>query len=405
MTHSSSWLPTKQEIYSYATAENLGAHAARALPFLRRKYRWRALLLLLPAMIEFPYFLYLTMTRGAPRRYAFLNKRSLGILNTTAGQQTLVIGSLIELPIAWRKGALWVPVSGLYIALAWSKWTTQGDLPWAARHLMNALCRALASRLSGNGWLITHSDALPLARALAAIARHIGARTCCVAHGIFHEQFPLPEIDGSRSDVNVVHSETDARIIQRANPRSIMLIEPELFRPPRPRTVSTQLRVSLIGEAWHTCDKAFDRLHLGRLREFEAALIRERIEVSFRPHPSERYRAWLYGFRRLDFGSKHRAFERFNVFIGYASTLLNEADAVGHLAIQLVHPGHVTPMIVRDKGREIPRVQTPEALLDVLTRARQFRSDIPPEAESDRALAVARVLAALRGTGGLPSCP
>jgi len=401
MIHSPRWPPSKQEIYSYAMAENLGAQAARSLSFFRRSYRWRALLLALPAIVEFPYLLYLILTRGVPRRYAFLNKRAAGLLDKTPGPQTIILGSVSELPFAWRKGALWVPVSGLYICLALTKWTTCGELPLAARLSMIALCRALAPRLPGNGWLIVHSDALPLARALVAITRRLGARICCVQHGIFHEEYPFPEIDGSQSDLNVVRSEVDARIIRRANPGGTMLVEPELFRPPRPHKVSMRIRVSLIGEAWYVCDAEFDRLHRRRLREIEAALVLEHIEVSFRPHPAERYRALFYGFRRLDFGSKRRAFERFNVFVGYASTLLHEADAVGHLAIQLVHPGHVMPLIARERDREIPRVQAPGEVLALLSNARRVRDELRSATDDGRALAVARVIATLRGADAL----
>lgn len=399
------WPPRKKDIYSYSMPENLGTHAVRSLPFFRRKNRWRALLLVLPAIFELPYLLLLMFRRGTPRRYAFVNKMAVDLLDTTAGSQTIVLGSLLELPLAQRKGALWIPVSALYIALAWSKWTTQGELPFASRLLIGALHRALASRLAGNGWLIMHSDALPLGRALVAIARHLGVRTCCVQHGIFHEQLPLPEIDGSQCDLNVVRSEVDARIIQRANSATMILVEPDLFRPPRPRTVPTILRVSLIGEAWHTCDQSFDRVHRSRLREFEAGLVRAHIDVSFRPHPSERYRAWLYGFQRLDFGSKRRAFERFNVFVGYASTLLHEADAVGHLAVQVVFPGRMTPVIFRDGDRDIARVQTADELLALLSQGRREPADAPQAIQDDRIVAVARVIAELQGKDRSLVCP
>jgi len=398
MTPPHAWPPFNREIYSYSMPENLGPDSAWSLPFFRRKNRWRALLLVVPALIEIPYLLFLTLTRGAPRRFAFVNKIAIGVLDATRGSETIVLGSVSELPLALRKGALWVPVSALYIVLAWSRWTTEGGLPIQTRLAMKVLHRILASRLPGNSWLVMHSDALPLARALAAIVRDLGSGTCCVQHGIFHESYRLPEVDGSLCDVNVVRSKVDARIIRRANPVSTMLIEPSLFRPPRPRSVPTQLRVSLIGEAWHTCDKAFDKLHRRKLRDLEAALIDSNIAVSFRPHPSERYRALFYGFRHLDFGQKYRAFERFNVFVGYASTLLNEAAAVGHLAIQLIHAEHTTPTIIRDGGPEIPRVQTPDQLLALLSQAghRHRHADAPLNIEGERARAAARVIATLR---------
>ena len=395
-----SWPPSKQDIYSYASEGNFGVQAAQCVvPFFRRKYRWRSLLLSVFLPIECIYLVVLGLTARRQRRYLFLNKMAANVIDATPGRDTIILGSVTDLPLVWRRGALWIPVSPLYVALAWSKWTTQGQFHWIARLIVEWFGGELGQRLNKDSWLLVQSDGLPLARAVIAVARRSGAGVCCVAHGIFHEQYAMPEIDGSRSDLNVVQSEVDANIIRRANPATVVLIEPELFRPPVPRTRQPGLSVLLVGESWHVIDKEFDRVHLCRLREIEELLITNKIPVLFRPHPSERHRAWRYGFRRLDFGSKIRSFERFSVFVGYASTLLHEADAVGLNAVQLVFEDRETPLIVRDGQRTIPRVRTADELLRILSQIAAGRLSRQAESNEKRAEAVVRVVRTLQGRG------
>jgi len=392
--------PVNQDLYSYPTVENLGPHGTLSLQFFRRQYRRKAALLLLLLPFDLVYLLALSFCWRRPRRYMFLSRMSVDLLGVACdGRDSIILGSASELLSAMRRGALWIPVSPLYIALAWSKWTVQGAASVAVKVMVAWFARLLLPRFAPKAWLIVHSDALPLARALIAIARTAQARVCCLQHGIFDPQYVIPEIDGSQSDLNVVRSTVDAGIIRRANSTTRILVEPDLFRPLVSAAPTGGPNVLLIGEGWHTCDAQLDRLYRARLREVEAALADRGIPVTFRPHPSERYRAWRYGFRHIDRKKKGQSLRTFNVYVGFASTLLNEAAMCGHLAIQVVFEGRLPQVIARTADQHVVQADSVSSLVQAVTE-RRMNPSVPSDGSAQRRNAVDRVLAALQAEAG-----
>jgi hypothetical protein len=386
------WIPDKGWIYAYATDANLGDHAALSVPFFRRKSRWRALLLLPFVPLESLYLLMLWMMPGRRRQYAFLNTLAIQWLDATDGAQTIVLGSIVELRVALRKKSLWIPVGPLYVLLAWSSWQSSGHLSWPVRRLLVLYRAVIVGRLRPDAWLVVHSDALPLARALASVVKSGGGAICCVQHGIFDPNYFIPQIDGSQSDLNVVRSALDAEIIRRASQTTRILTEPALFHPAATVSASDRPKVLLVGEAWHLCDSSFDKLYRSRLRAIEGALRDLGISVSFRAHPSERYRAWTYGFRRTNAGPKASALQEFNIYVGFASTMLNEAASAGHLAIQLTFDDRPASPMEREPGQLVVQAASTEAVVSAICGWRPSRGTANATHQASRRDAVSRVL-------------
>jgi hypothetical protein len=178
--------------------------------------------------------------------------------------------------------------------------------------------------------LICHSDSLPFARAVIFAGKTYGAISVCVQHGIFHEHYEVSELDGVIADINIVRSTHDKNLIKKNNRYSKYLVTPDFFKVLINNANDIGVMpIILVGEGLHVVNRELAEKYIARLKEIESELLGLGIYVEYRPHPSERFRYRFFGFKAIDRRSLEKSFGIARGYIGYSSTLMVEASAIG----------------------------------------------------------------------------
>jgi hypothetical protein len=182
-------------------------------------------------------------------------------------------------------------------------------------------------------FLIVHSDALPFARSLVFGCNKLKIKTICIQHGTFHKKNTILEVDGSKSDINVVRSEEDRAIIEKIAPNSQYLVMPEFFllNIPKNIVINDRLpRIVLVGEGYHILDEDFHNIYMKRLETVFLEFLPFECNCFFRPHPSEKFLTIPKTFNKIDKSSLVESISKADCLIGYSSSLLYEAASSGN---------------------------------------------------------------------------
>jgi hypothetical protein len=152
-------------------------------------------------------------------------------------------------------------------------------------------------RIRGAGLevVFTHSDALPVARAMIHCLKPLGIKFICVQHGVFHSELKN-EIDGIKCDLNIVMNPTQLKLFLNSNSINNIVYSDLVSNRIEIYCEKTKEfdSVVLIGEGLHSISKTKnDEL----LRAYD--LVKERcsfhnVKCLYKPHPSEKRKGTLW---------------------------------------------------------------------------------------------------------------
>lgn len=240
-----------------------------------------------------------------------------------------------------KSGIIYIPASPIYFISCIGLWLPSNcHLVWT-NFVIKFNTSYLKSYLLSDhkkSYLIIHSDALPFARSLVFACNRLKINTVCIQHGVFHEQNIIFEVDGSKSDINIIRSEEDKNIIKNISPNSQYLVTPDFFLlTPNKNFIkkNTIPRILFLGEGYHILDERLDNAYLKRLEYIYKKMLFFNCECFFRPHPSEKFKRISKGFKNIDNLSLNDSISITDCVIGYSSTLLYEAKSIGIPSFQV----------------------------------------------------------------------
>ncbi len=258
-----------------------------------------------------------------------------------------VPGKIFIGPIWWifyslRYGGSYYPASVIYILLGIIGWGSQKRRVFLNRVGPNIAKKILFLYLGDEAMLVHHSDALPYVRCFIKACEDLPIQTCCIQHGIFHEDALSDEVDGIFSDINIVRSIHDKNLLQSKGVLSKIYVNESFFicsllREGNDRVPSkfTKGNILLIGEGLHIFSEKMANEYVETLKKIEADLSSAGYCVTYRPHPSEKFIYKKYKFLSAKFENLATALVECNAVIGYSSTLLVEAASIGVPAFQV----------------------------------------------------------------------
>ena len=326
-------------IYEYILEREPGLRGKTLFIKFRRIMLFRSALLLITMPLETCVLAFrcLVAPWKSPIDAITLTLISPDLLTEFSSRDLVFAGPATWIIEAFRRRGTYMPVSVPYILLTMGLFVPLGfrrTLGKCAKWWISSLCKLYKLR---GAKLIIHSDALPFARAFVLCARELGMRTICIQHGIFQAESGIENIDGYLCDVNIVRSHEDREIIAGRNRSTQFVVEPDFFLaiPSIVDIDKSRPIVTLVGEGLHVVDDALALRYISELRRWELELATLSYCVYYRPHPNERSFARKFGFSHLDMTPLHVSIGRTDIYVGYGSTLLIEAAAVGCLAVQI----------------------------------------------------------------------
>jgi hypothetical protein len=270
------------------------------------------------------------------RRLMFMSARYPELLGACDPAEVVVLGGPADWRVARRLGVPFCSSADLFLA----SYDVLFGRPAARVEQAFRRWMEFFRRQSDPGLLIVANDTMPMALALVAAARESpNIRLVCIQHGLFSAgpAYQDDDVEGRNSDINLVFSTAQQRHMERRLGGGLVEVMglPHDLRASR---LSARPEVILVGTGT-----------LGDMHIYGHALgifsaVRDRLsaaghDVVYRPHASERGLARAGELFRMDSRGKEALLTGASkVFVGFASTLLYEADQAGHIAIVLDDP-------------------------------------------------------------------
>lgn len=180
---------------------------------------------------------------------------------------------------------------------------------------------------------VANSTIDPINRLWLQIARELGAKTCCLQHGVYAKEAPDYALEEDIVDKYIALDKSQATIVGRnIDARKISLLgECASFEwnPP-----SKEMKVCFVGEDWERYGYVdFKELVVRRYMEIMSGLRQRGVSSFFyKPHPSEQN---FFGIDRQLPMLKNKDVNSPDVYIGFSSSFLKDMSSRGKLAIQI----------------------------------------------------------------------
>lgn len=285
---------------------------------------WLAPLRLLP----------LNSFRGRGKRYVFLSTRFLQLARSFAPAEAAIVGS----PSDARRAR----GSGLPVCLSLDLFVTAyrvmaGREGWADRLVIRRWLDYFRQQHPGCV-LVVPNDTLPISTLLVTIARHCpDVLVACIQHGLYEPSFQLDDIDGRLCHVNFVYDDAQRAEMERRLPAAIAEV---MGLPVQYSCLERVERTAILVGTGMTEDPQSYQRSLELFTEAVDALGAVGIRSAYRAHPTE----GAAGLAAARFPLDRRAKEELldgarKVFVGFASTLLYEAERAGHAVFVIDGPG------------------------------------------------------------------
>jgi len=200
--------------------------------------------------------------------------------------------------------------------------------------------RSLYSK-EGLDYIFVHSDALPLVRALISIYKPLGVKFVCVQHGIFHQSLEN-EIDGIKSDYNIVMNESQEKYFINSNARNTLV-----YSRLKSNSIDFIVRekvakfnsVVVVGEGFYSVSKKIDEAILSLYSEIKRMCASTGLDFCYRPHPAEKKNLIILftlflRFRKLCFNGDG-IFKSDVLYVGIHSSYISKVSSATGLVIQL----------------------------------------------------------------------
>jgi hypothetical protein len=298
---------------------------------MRRAYFLRSFLLFISCSWFLPSFRY---KNGG---YLISSINHFELIESDDRAKLVLVGGPVEFIYALRYRCGFINTSNLYILISLNCFTFM-KLGSVRHYFSRQFCEKL-SHITQLKFLLIDSDGLPYKRALCLLAQTVGKKVVCLQHGIFPN--PMPIIDGSLCNLNlIIDSDQLSVFINSGLSRDTLVLLSEVSREVL-TSVDAGLvkpKVILVGEGWVSHDFERHKLYKAALKNLKSQLRDLKVEIVYRPHPSERYSVWTYyDLLPIEFAKRSKNILPWNVYIGTMSSLLVEAAKMGASAIQLTN--------------------------------------------------------------------
>jgi hypothetical protein len=235
-------------------------------------------------------------------------------------------------------------------------------------------------------------DTLAFGSFMAHLVRGLpnDARSVCIAHG-YYSRLDVPlRYEGALCDHNFVWDERQAELVSSTH-SGVQVIGPPHDARAQPTLVET---VVLVGVGHPNAEEAvFAQSMICFARIAEIAARRHGLRVAYRPHPAERADPRLMATLRARFGEldelplEDRLSGPRSVFVGYVSSVLNEASVAGHPVVYVAgHPG-CHPVFDRDLDLD---ADDPSPIDGWLARVKESGAPVPADLAASRPSSVER---------------
>jgi hypothetical protein len=168
---------------------------------------------------------------------------------------------------------------------------------------------------------------------LLLVAQNLNFKKILIQHGDYTKYLKLKEMDGLYSDIIICRSNFNKKIILESDSKIKFLIEKNYFS--KNILNNSRKNIVLVGEGWRRLDPNLSEKYHKKLKAIEKYLSASQFKIVFRPHPSERLVGIFYGFRNIEYCSIEKSMSKALCYIGYSSSLLNEASSSNILAAQI----------------------------------------------------------------------
>ena len=187
-----------------------------------------------------------------------------------------------------------------------------------------------------NKYLIVNADFLPYQRTLIFFFKRKNFTVVNFQHGKLNQNyFGDEEIEGQFSDVIVVRSIADKNIIKSSNPAKKIIVFPSIFYDDfthqANKTKSPNV-VVIIGEGWQRIDKDFFKKFCNEVKRAIIFMKFNNINYIYKPHPSHNWIFTILNFSHVSYQPINKLLHDHNIFLGYDSTVLLDAIALGKTA-------------------------------------------------------------------------
>jgi hypothetical protein len=274
--------------------------------------------------------------KASGRRLLFLHARYAELLAAYYPSEAMVLGGPNDWRVARRLGMEFASTADLFLASYQILFGHRGG------HASEVFAKWIEffGRQANPCMLVVGNDTMPMALMLVTAAKAApNVRVVCVEHGLLSAGpiYQFDDLEGRNSDVNLVFTASQRAEMERRLGDSIVEV---MGLPAERRAVMIPSRPDVVLVGTGT---------LGDMGAYARSLalfsdVRDRAEaagnaVVYRPHPSERGLGLAEPQFRIDRSDKSLLLVGpCKVFVGFASTLLYEADQAGHLVVVLDDP-------------------------------------------------------------------
>ena len=186
-------------------------------------------------------------------------------------------------------------------------------------------------RSTGAICFVANSTVDPINRLWLFTARQAGLMTVCVQHGVFASNMPDIIQEEDIVDRYIALDETQASIVSKSIDRRkiVSLGRRSEFQWIPPSAAPT---ICFVGEDWERYGFIeLKKILVDRYKAIGKALRKKGIAYFYKPHPSEKSTF----YKEMPLLSRSN-FERPDVYIGFASSMLREVTSLGKLSIQIL---------------------------------------------------------------------
>jgi len=311
--------------YLYIRSARLGSFYAG----MRNAYALRACLLFLSCSWILPSFGY------KKKRYLLASSHHLNLIETNKRSQVVILGGIAEFILALKFGCGFINTSALYISITLNCFTFF-RYDFFRNYCGERFCKKILE-IHNFEFLLIDSDGLPYKRVLCLLSQAVCKKVVCLQHGIFPD--PMPEIDGSLSNLNLVIDPNQIPVFLKSGVSKETLVLLDSVSSERRMRINfgrVKPQVILVGEGWVSHDLLRHKKYISTLKNLRSQISKLNIDVIYRPHPSERYAFWRhYDLLPVEFSKRSKNIFPWNVYIGTMSSLLVEAKKIGATAIQI----------------------------------------------------------------------
>jgi hypothetical protein len=248
-------------------------------------------------------------------------------------QNILILGGFNEFKYCLKHKINFIDISEIYRNVAFSNWNYKN---YSIANKLDRLGHKIIPDELNNFILFANNDLLPFYRAIIYILRKKQCDLIIYQHGYYNYKSIVGQIEGEFADINYILDEIQKKKLSKTNrfAHSKMIVKKNHNIFNRTKKISNS-RIVIIGEGWHTQDRILFFKYINYVITIVRKLSKSStIQYIYRPHPTEKIITRIIPIR-TDRLKLEESLNKYDIFVGFSSSLLKEAKDYGCISIQI----------------------------------------------------------------------